>query len=390
MTKKTKKTKKIKMLKKYTSLKETKKIYKKVNNKKINKYKKICNDNSFFIGNWCVNQNIRKYLIDNNKNNEIVSPEKIYEIRDDFLKNNINSIFRYIKQYTKNNKISKNIKIFPTGSSKITSDKDVQITLNLYYKFTLTDLKNITNSIIKIRKDNQKNFFDNNKKKIFDTYFDINYYMPSLFYFLNIPVSKTNFINNVKQFCYIKKTSNNPFKASVVLKPNFDQPMRFLNQDCRNILKNYNMNLKHCYERYKNKPAEGLANIINNIHSNKPFNINSYLFDITSINNICAEMYMSICTTIYVVWYMQMNNSEIMSPQFEKDLKYLAIPTVIENQIHYVETKKEKYLLRKQHALKNADKALLTAILKSLVINKSDKYSKSKINILKKLLKEIH
>ena len=385
-----KKTIKINKLKKYTSLNETKKIYSKVNKKKINKYKKYCNDNSNLIGNWCTNQKLREYLVDNNKNNDIVSPEKIYKIRDDFLKNNINSIFKYIKQYTKNNKINNNIKIFPTGSSKITSDKDVQITLNLYYKFTLTDLKNITNSIIKIRKDNQKNFFDKNKKKLFDTYFDINYYMPSLFYFLNIPVSKTNFSNNVKQFCYIKKTSNNPFKASLVLKPNFDQPLGFLSLDCRNILKNYNMNLKHCYEKYKNKPAVALAEIINKIHSNESFNINSYLFDITSINNICAEMYMSICTTIYVVWYMQMNNSEIMSPQFEKDLKYLAIPAVIENQIHYIETKKEKYMLRKDHALKNADKPLLITILKSLVSIKSNKYSKSKINILKKFLKQIN
>ena len=85
-----------------------------------------------------------------------------------------------------------------------------------------------------------------------------------------------------------------------------------------------------------------------------------------------------------------MNNSEIMSPQFEKDLKYLAIPAVIENEIHYIETKKEKYNLRKEHALKNADKPLLISILKSLVMNKSDKYSKSKINILKKLLKQIN
>ena len=252
------------------------------------------------------------------------------------------------------------------------------------------DLKNITNSIIKIRKDNQKNFFDKNKKKLFDTYFDINYYMPSLFYFLNMPASKTYFINNVKQFCYIKKTSNNPFKANAVLKPNFDKPREFLYEDSRNILKNYNMNLKHCYEKYKNKPAIALAKIINNIHSNESFNINNYLFDITSINNICAEMYMSICTTIYVVWYIQMNNSEIMSEQFKKDLKYLAIPAVIENEIHYIETKKEKYNLRKEHALKNADKPLLISILKSLVMNKSDKYSKSKINILKKLLKQIN
>ena len=100
-----KKTMKIKQLKKYTSLKETKKIYSKVNKKKINNYKKICNDNSDFIGNWCTNQKLREHLIHNNNNN-IVSPEKIYEIRDDFLKNNINSIFKYIKHYTKNNKIN--------------------------------------------------------------------------------------------------------------------------------------------------------------------------------------------------------------------------------------------------------------------------------------------
>ena len=380
--------KQLKKLKKYTNLKETKKIYSKVKKKKIHNYKKICNDNSDYIGNWCTNQKVREYL--NNNNNDIVSPEKIYKIRDDFLKNNINSIFKYIKHYTKNNQINNNIKIFPTGSSKITSDKDVQITLNLNYNFTLSELKNITNSIIKIRKENQKNFFDKNKKKIFDTYFDINYYLPSLFYFLNIPISKTNFINNITKFCYIKKTSTNPFKANAVLKPNFDNPIEFLYEDSRNILKTYKMNLKHCYEKYKNKPAVALAKIISNIHTNKSFNINSYLFDITSINNICAEMYMSICTTIYVVWYIQMNNSEIMSEQFKKDLKYLAIPAVIENHIHYIETKKEKYNLRMKQALKNANKPLLISTIKKLVMIKSDKYSKSKINMLKTLLKNLN
>ena len=106
-----KKTIKIKKFKKYTNLKETRKIYSKVHNKKINNYKKICNDDSKFIGNWCTNQKLRKHLIHNNKNIDVVSPEKIYEFRDAFIKNNINSIFKYIKQYTKNNKLNNNIKI---------------------------------------------------------------------------------------------------------------------------------------------------------------------------------------------------------------------------------------------------------------------------------------
>lgn len=384
-----KKTLKFKQLKKHTNLKETKKIYNKINKRNINKYKKDCHDKSVGIGDWCTNQKIRDFLIKNNDKVNIISPEKIYNIRDEFLKNNINAIFNYIKILTKINNVKNNIKIFTTGSSKITSDKDVQIALNLFYKFKLSDLKHITDSIIKIRKENQTSFFNNNKKKLFDSYFDINYYMPSLFYFINLPVSKKAFIKNIENYCYIKKTSTNPLKADIVLKPNFDNPKEFLYQDCCNILKNYNMKLKKCYDDYKKKPAIALSNIINNIHSNKTFEINKCLFDITSINNICAEMYMSICTTLYVVWYMQMNNSEIMSEQFKNDLMYLAIPAVIENHIHYIETKKDKYNLRKQHALKVANKPLMASIINDLIKNKGTKYSKSKISILKTLLKEI-
>ena len=87
---------------------------------------------------------------------------------------------------------------------------------------------------------------------------------------------------------------------------------------------------------------------------------------------------------------MQMNDSKSMSEQFKDDLMYLAIPAVIENHIHYVETKKEKYNSRKKHALKNANKSLLISIIRDLIKIKGGHYSKTKINMLKKLLKELN
>ena len=85
-----------------------------------------------------------------------------------------------------------------------------------------------------------------------------------------------------------------------------------------------------------------------------------------------------------------MNNSEIMSEQFKNDLMYLAIPTVIENHIHYIETKKEKYNFRKKHALKKVNKPLLISIITDLIKIKGVRYSKTKINMLRTLLKEIN
>ena len=363
-------------------------MYSKVNKKIIHKYKQHCNDRSNHIGNWCTNQKLREYLKNINSIN-IVGPKEIYNIRDTFLKNNIADIFKYLKNFYKHKSLNKNnIKIFPTGSSNITSDKDVQILLNLFYKFNSTELNNITNAIIKTRKENQR-FFPNNKK-IFDIYFDINYYTPSLFYFIRLPKSKKNFIKKIEKYCYIENISNNnKLEATVVLKPDFKNAREFLYEDCCNILKIYNMKLKKCYDSYKKKPSSAVFHIINNIHEDTPFKINNYLFDITSINNICAEMYMSICTTLYVVWYMQMNNSNSKSKQLKMDLKYLAIPAFIENHIHYIETKKGKYNLRKKQAFKDANKPLLISIIQDLIHIRGKQYSTSKITILKKLLKEI-
>jgi hypothetical protein len=381
----TRKNKKFNEFKERTSLQKTKRIYQKVNKGELKIFKKECHDTSKWIGNWCTNQKIREHL---GESEYTISAEKIYKFRELFLNRVIESIRILIKSSLNVKKNS--IDIFPTGSSNNTSDKDVQIELNFSNKYTLGDLRKITNIIIKIRKYNQKYFFKKHKK-VFDTYYDINFYMPGLLHFIDMPVSKHNLIDKINKYSYMNKVLHIKSKLhfDFILRPDFtENPEQILLKDSFNIMKNYNMKLNSCYTNYKNKPASALHTIINNIHKDKEFNINDYIFDIVSINNICAEMYMSICCIIYVVWYMQMNKN-VASDELKRDLKYIAIPTVIENHLLFLETKKEKYNLRKQSALKHADKDMLIRILKQIAKLKKRQYSVLKIKRAKLLLKEL-
>lgn len=379
----------IQLFKKATSIRTNKKLYNKINKKTIKKYKKMCNDKSKNIGNWCTNQHIR-YLLENKGVSDILSAEKIYKLREKHLANNIFKINNIFFSKVKNLKPT-SIKILPTGSTNMWSDKDVQILLNLYDNFTLNNLKTLTKIITDTRKKNQEYFFVKHNR-LYDTYYDINFYMPGLFNFICLPKSDAKTIDKYRQYAYTSDTiiKKNHLEIQLVFKPDFSQyPEEFLYTDILRSMKKYNMKLDRCYDIYIDKPATAIISIINNIHSNTPFLINKYLSDIVSINSVCAEMYFSICTTIYVVWYMQINKSETKCEQLLKDLHYLAIPTVVENHIHFTETKKKKYLERKKHALKHANKHLLITLLKNAIKISGQKYSQERIIAVKNLLKEL-
>ena len=181
-----------------------------------------------------------------------ISADKIYKFRELFLNRVIESIRILIKSSLNVKKNS--IDIFPTGSSNNTSDKDVQIELNFSNKYTLGDLRKITNIIIKIRKYNQKYFFKKHKK-VFDTYYDINFYMPGLLHFIDMPVSKHNLIDKINKYSYMNKVLHIKSKLhfDFILRPDFtENPEQILLKDSFNIMKNYNMKLNSCYTNYKN------------------------------------------------------------------------------------------------------------------------------------------
>jgi hypothetical protein len=380
-----------KEFKRKSSINRNLKVYKKFSKKQIAEYKLKCNDDSKHVGNWCSNQKIRFELNRRNKDSltsKVISEKELYDLREELLDNNIENI--YNEFYSKFDINKNSVRIYPTGSTMPWSDKDVQITLNLVDNYTYKNIKDLTDIIIKLRVENQTYFFPKNKK-IFDIYYDINFYMPSLFHFLYLPKSKKQMIEKYKRYCYISDidTEGKNISTNVVLKPDFsDNPKQFLLIDISRILLTYNMDLDKCFKDYKKIPSKALVKIIEGIKLDGYFRINTYLHKLVSLNHVCAEMYFSVCSTIFVVWYMQINNMKTNSKQLLKDLKYLAIPAFIENHLMFSVTKKDKYLNRKIEAFKHLDKDLLIELLKK-VLKKKKTYSKQKIKILKDLLVEL-
>ena len=84
---------------------------------------------------------------------------------------------------------------------------------------------------------------------------------------------------------------------------------------------------------------------------------------------------------------MQMNNSKFNDVRLQNDIHKIAIPTAVENHIIYCATKKQKYLLRRDHALGHADKPLMKYIITNICSEKHANKSKQKIIYLKSLLK---
>ena len=345
-------------------------------------------------GYWCARQKLRKQV-------EKLSPfpsaamtaKQIYNLRDKYLNAQINLIETAFKSSVNKQSTTLNanlLKIYPTGSENIHSDKDVQMALNLYQKWNPHLLTTLTDIIVLNRTYSQDFFFKNKKTPQFDFYYDINYYMPSIFHYLYIPRGLTK--KRVKLYtkhCYISNSLNDG-SIFLVFKPDFtnsEAALTFLSKEVKAILKGYEPDLDQCYQEYKKTPANALIKAIKCIKYKQLYknynNYNNYLQEIVSINHICAEMYFSICSTIYVVWFMQQNKEKLNFNYITKswldtndawvinELGYLAIPTVIENHIFFHKTNKEKYNVRKQHALKYADRSILIRIIHKELLENS-------------------
>lgn len=282
----------------------------------------------------------------------------------------VDNIIFNSETYSKNT-FNKKIKIYKTGSNKISSDIDLQISLNIANKWTYKELNTLILFINnKINKKNNKLHIDINKQ------FDINFYLPTIFYH----ISSIKYLDKLNKKFYIKKNNN---IYSLCLKPNFDISQKkietFLLKDSIKIFYNEEKNYKKYLSLYKNI-SKLLENITNLMISNK--DNNKMLLKLNSINCKGSDMYFSINTIIYVVWHLQLKNKIPIN-----DLKYIVIPSFIENYIRFKSTNNPKYKYRYIKSLKIIKKydtkILFNNILSKLKnydFNKKDKNSICKIN----------
>lgn len=384
--------KKYNLFMKHTRPKYQKKLYSYIKKKDVHGSRKLCKDYKH-IGDWCLNQRIR-LLVENNKDvsyrkEDVLSAKKIYSLREKYL---IDIIQRIYSLFYNNKSGEKDIiYIYPTGSENLWSDKDVQISLNLAYFFKKKDLIELTDIIQIIRKESNNLFFKN-KERLFDNYYDINFYMPSLFhYVLDTPCGRI-VKKKFDKYCYSLRSvvGGNKKYHLMAIKPDFSVDREsFLYNELKFIIKDYTPKLHSCYVKYKDKPSSALSKFINCVQNDIPFSINDILTDIVYYNSICAEMYFTVCTPLFVVWFIQINNSKSGRSSIKKDLKYLSIPAFVENYILFLNTNKKKYKERMNAALSYVDKPLLKKMLGQIIKNPGEEYSKERYLMLKTIRAEL-
>lgn len=241
---------------------------------------------------------------------------------------------------------------YPTGSSNLNSDKDIQILFNIDSNINIKLLNDIVKKILVIINKNYNIF---NCKKIYKL-LDTNFYPPTLFNYINsssssnkyIKISKKNILNNnikYKLCIFIPQLSND----NIINK--------FIEMEQKNLNKKNYENIEKYYDKYIKNISKSIINLIDCykgklILSDEEFNNN--LVSTTKFNNIGPEMYYTISTIIFVVWHMQLN--EKLS---QKQMRIFSTISYLENKKIYEETKKKKYKDRYLYAKKYYDKSLL-------------------------------
>lgn len=299
------------------------------------------------------NKNLKWSKIIENKNIKKMSKKKIDKYRKLISRRFIDYIELNIY-----NEFNKEIKIYGTGSKKLSSDIDLQISLNLSTKWKEKELKKLYNLV-----KNKITMINNIFNKNIDTFFDFNVYLPSIFFY----ISNLKGLNGIKKKFYLQKNNN---IYNLCLRPNFNikkiEIINFLIKDITNIFQKE----EYSYKKYINE-SKKIAYILKNISSillNKNNN-NDNLLKLFNFNCNGNDMYYSICTTIFTVWFIQLKNN---IPK--KDLIYICIPAFIENYINFVLTKKEKYKKRFKKSIKlvkkfNKQKMFINIIEKIKNIN---------------------
>lgn len=232
--------------------------------------------------------------------------------------------------------------IYPTGSLKLTSDKDIQITLNINKCNSVKLLKNLITKIFDVIKKANKDW----NSKDFEYLLDIHFYPPTLLNFME-PTQKS------KGKKYIRVASKSGKYKNIIFIPQIQTPelvKDFQKKELAKLKTKIKENTKLYYTKYTDDVASCLYTIIEcykgNIKlTNQEFN--DYLHCLTRYNNIGPEMYRTISSIIVVVWHLQMGNK-----LSKKMLQALAPTAHKENKMLYKKSKKQKYKDRYEYCQK--------------------------------------
>jgi len=290
-----------------------------------------------------INQ-IKKYLPPKGKWTSIMKDDSI-AIDKKILLNGLRYVYvsNMITEIKEDTSVRK-LKIIPTGSKNLSSDIDIQVLLNLSMPVKQGFFSHVIDMITKHVKiaDDIWGEFPNR--------LDVNYYPFGLFNFVSgrsrdhprfdgLLISPTT-----KMCCWVP-----------VLK-NKDLAYDFLKVDTGRVNKKYKPNLKKFYELHKGNVQTSFFQLYND-YKNETLEIvehNKHILNLTKYNEIGPEMYFSVGSIIFVVWYIQLGN------KMNSDLiKYLSIPSYLENKILYERTGKDKYKYRMDISKKCTDKKMM-------------------------------
>lgn len=253
---------------------------------------------------------------------------------------------RFIYMNSMINHIQKNGKdliIYPTGSNKLSSDKDIQISIDIQRHSSIDTITSIVDSVVKVIHLANKQW----KHKNIEDLLDIHFYPPTL---LNhVPLRCKNVKN---KYILVGKSTDNKTLPIVFIPQLSTQTLvdNFQKSEFKLLEKIVKEDTHKYYTRYVPNVA-GCLNELICCYQGKvklsPHEFNERLFCLVNYNNIGPEMYLSISSIIIVVWHLQMGNK-----LSQKVLRSLAPVAHKENLIMYQRSKKDKYKTRYEYCRK--------------------------------------
>lgn len=263
-----------------------------------------------------------------NPDPNIVKAIKLYEAREKVMSAANDAIADY------GNSQGLKLDVYPTGSAKFTSDKDVQIGVAVC-EGDMKKLGDIITAVNLVRTETDKVL---KTPEALGTRYDINYYPPTILNTYGSCLKNTDLFWKAKKgdkMCWAPYTSN------------LDDWLDDVRKELPLVLLQYETTKADAYfNDFKATSTKALGEMIDIAKTtNKPGKTwNDKLRLLTRASAIGPEMYTCYSTTIYVVWHMQMKSMH--DPLSAEAASRLAMLAVVENLIHYTATKKLKYKLR--------------------------------------------
>jgi hypothetical protein len=241
------------------------------------------------------------------------------------------------------------VRVVPTGSTKLTSDIDMQVMLNLCLPKPLTELERLVENICQVLRQGAQMWHVNDLAQTID----INIYPPTLINFVQgecqLPVERV--YKNHGQTCFRPQLDTLALRKDFVIR------------DTKHLFQGVETKTWQYYREYKEHVAKKLIATIEQLSQPQDrvngFSWNSRLFQLVEYNVHAPEVYLSISSIIFVVGYMQMG-LEIS----DDDLKALGVVAYLENKIMFRRTNKDKYKVRYMAAYDKLDQDLLKWVFK--------------------------